>query len=134
MFFTDREKTIYESPSGQKYDPLRVDRLLSIASGNRVHELLKLRDPATVSSGDVSKRGRAEAEVEACRAELELADAARKAFGLPEFPQCTDAECLETLYHFLEWMAGKDETAGTPQSAPQTGYGSRPKLTPSSSH
>lgn len=123
--FSEKEKAIYEAPGGKKYDPLRIDRLLVIQTHNRLAEMLKLVDPKVITSGDVSKQGRERAEVEACNAELELADASRTVFGLPGFPDCTDACALETLYHYLEWMAGKGETAGTPQSTPVTGFESR---------
>lgn len=123
--FSEREKAIYTSPVGKKYDPLRLDRLLVIQTNNRLGEFLKLVDPKTINSGDVSKAGRAQAEVEACNAELELARASRAVFELPEFPDCTDAWALETLYHFLEWLEGKGETAGTPQSTPVTDFESR---------
>lgn len=132
MFFTDEERTIYTSPLGTKYDPLRVDRLLTIATNNRLDEYVGCVNNAGGETGDVSQAGRAQAAVLAARAELELAKAARAAFGLPEFPELTDARALEVLYDFLGWMAGKVETAGTPPSTPPTGAGSSYEPTTSS--
>jgi hypothetical protein len=135
VFFTDREKQIYESPTGQKYDPLRVDRLLTIATKGRLNEWVTLRNVVHGGEyvGDVSRDGRVQTLLAAAEAELGLADAARSAFGLPDFPAVTDAEALETLYHYLGWMEGKGETAGTPQSSPTTEVGSSSVPTPSGS-
>lgn len=124
MFFTDREKEIYESPLGTKYDPLRVDHILVIDSGSQLDSWLRDRNAALPDengqyTGDISASGRATAKVNAARAELELARVARQAFGLPEFPELTDAGALEVLFHFLEWQKGKDLLAGTPPSSPQ---------------
>lgn len=130
--FTEKEKLIYQALDGRLFDPLRVDRLLTIHSGNRLRELVALRNPETIESGDVSKAGRAKAEVEACRAELELAAVAREAFELAPFPDCTDAQALDLLYHFLEWLAGKDAPAGTPPSQPTTAAASSSRATTTS--
>lgn len=136
MFFTEKEKAIYVAPDGRRYDPLRVDRLLTAATGNRFDELVLYRNNARAETGDVSKQGRAEAAVLAARAEIELADAARKVFEFPSFAESGvgDAVVLETLYHYLGWMEGKGETAGTPQSTPVTPFESRQGLMTSGSH
>jgi len=135
VFFTDREKEIYEAPSGgRKYDPLRVDRLLTIHTGNRLDEYVRLRNAGNgPPTGDVSAAGKTQTAVEAAAAELELARAARLAFELPEFPEVTDATALELLYHFLGWMEGKDSAAGMPPSTPTTEVGSSYEPTTSSS-
>ena len=115
MFFTDREKAIYTTPDGRAFDPLRVLHLLTVATGNRLSELVSLRNPDTQAGGDVSAGGRSQAAVEAARAEMQLADAARTVFGFGPFESgVTDAAVLETLYHYLEWLEGKDYAAGTP--------------------
>jgi hypothetical protein len=120
VFFSDREKEIYESPLGGRYDPLRVDRLLTVHSGNRLDEWIRVRNAATgPPTGDISKEGKTATKVAAAEAELELAQAARLAFALPDFPECGDATALEVLYDYLGWMEGKDSAAGTPQSSPQ---------------
>lgn len=137
MFFSERERTIYGAPHGGRYDPLRVDRLLVIHTRNALNELIALRNNADSKTGDVSKQGRAEAAVCAADAELQLSDAARRAFDLKPFTEeggVTDAIVLETLYHFMEWMEGKDSKAGTPQSTPVTAFESRQGDTTSSLH
>lgn len=89
--------------------------LLTVETGDRLNELVTLRNSARQKpgeeTGDVSPQGRREAAVEGARAELELARAARVAFKLPEFPDCTDADCLSVLYDFLGWMEGKGKRA-----------------------
>ena len=121
MYFTEREKQIYEAPEGRgKFDPLRVDRLLQVETRGRLHLLVSLRNMAAGGLGDVSPEGKAQTALEAADAELQLADAARKVFNLPPFPECTDADALEVLYHFLGWMEGKGETAGTPETTAPT--------------
>lgn len=117
MFFPDHLKLIFTVPGPKfpgRYDPLRVDNDLLIATRNRLPELIELIRSAGQGTGDVSRAGRDQAQVERARAEIELADAARLAFKLPESPECLDAEALEILYQFLGWMEGKGETAGTP--------------------
>lgn len=113
VFFEPHLKLIY-SPRGsdKKYDPLAVDRLLTIHTGNRLNELVSIRNALSDDRGDVSVEGRRKAAVEAAQAELTLADASRKSFDLPPFPGCTDAQALETLYDFLGWMEGKGTRVG----------------------
>jgi len=115
MFFTDKEKSIY-TPSGSdiSYDPLRLNHLLTIESGNRLNELIALRNAQQDNLGDVSKEGKNRAAVEAAKAELELVEIARKAFYLTDVKKWNDASVLEVLYEFLGWLEGKDETAGKP--------------------
>lgn len=135
MFFTEKQRAIYVAPDGRKYDPLRIDRLLTAATDNRLNEWVQYRNNAGAATGDVSKAGRSEAAVLAANAELALADAARKVFGFAPFDEGGpgDAIVLETLYHYLGWMEGKGETAGTPQSTPLTPFESRQGLMTSSS-
>lgn len=118
MFFTEKEKAVYNAPNGIRYDPVSVDRRLIVATRNRLHELITLRNIAAEGLGDVSPQGVNDSAVEAAAAELELSSASRKAFGLPDFPECTDGEALELLYHFLGYLEGKGETAGTPPASP----------------
>lgn len=133
MFFTEQEKAIYTSPlDGRKYDPLRVDRNLTIVTQNRLDEYVGYRNNADATTGDVSQAGRTQAAVLAAQAELELAKAARVVFELADFPDVTDARALEVLYNFLGYLEGKVETAGTPQSTPQTVDGSNLEPTTSS--
>lgn len=119
MFFPDHLKLIFEvrGKFPGKYDPLRLDNTLIAATGNRLSELIELIRSAAAGTGDVSPEGRAQAQVERAKAETRLSDAARTAFKLPDFPDCLDAEALEILYYFLEWMEGKGQAAGTPPNS-----------------
>lgn len=112
MFFTEKERLVYEY-AGKLYDPLALDRKLTVASDNRLDELVAIRNAAGEDTGDVSPDALRRKAVEAAEAELLLAGIARRAFGLPEFPECTDAVALEALYAFLAYMEGK----GSPGSA-----------------
>lgn len=135
MFFTDREKAIYEAPDGRRFDPLRVDRTLTVASGGQLDQWIATRNAVVrapilnpdgtptgeyeLLTGDVSAAGKATAAVEAARAEIMLADAARVGFDYRPFPDGPpDAVVLETLYHFLGWLEGKGGTVETPRSSP----------------
>lgn len=119
MFFHDHEKQIY-SPEGsdQKFDPLALDRALTVASGGRLNDLLKQWQPVPEGQGDVSPDGIARDAVARAEAETELALIARKAFGVPEFPAATDAHALELLCDFLWWMEGKGGRGETPPPSP----------------
>jgi len=117
VFFTDQQKAIYTDLRGGLFDPLRCLHLLTIHTDNQLTELVRLRNPDCVDSGDVSKSGRATAHVTAARAELELADAGRKVFGYPEFPDMTDAEVLENLFYFCDYLEGKGSQAPTPRTS-----------------
>lgn len=117
MFFAEHEKTIYQPPdSARKFDPLALDRALTIHSGGKVNEWLKLWQGG--DSGDVSPGGRAEAAVMAAEAEGKLAELSRAAFGLPEFPEATDAHALEWLCDYLRWMEGKGSRGSAPPPSP----------------
>lgn len=120
MFFTEKERSIYAAPNGRQYDPVVVDRRLTVLTGNRLRDLVLLRNAPVEGVGDVSRQGQDEGAVEAARAELTLADAARGAFDLPQFPECTAGSALEILYHFLDWLEGKGVTAGTPPASPES--------------
>ncbi len=117
MFFTDAERGIYTTPDGRRFDPLRILHTITVMTGGRLTELITLRNPETQYSGDVSKNGRVQAMVESARAEMELADVTRKVFGLPSWNESElgDAEVLETLYHFLDYLEGKGSQAPTPR-------------------
>ena len=106
MFFQDHEKQIYSPPGcDQKFDPLALDRALTKASGGRLNEWLQAWSPE--SEGDVSAEGKRKTSVEQADAEELLVEAARKAFGLPPFPESTSAQALEYLLDYLWWMEGK---------------------------
>lgn len=108
MFFEPHEKTIY-SPEGsdKKFDPLAVERALTIATGGKLNDLLTQWRAASDGLGDISPEGKAQSRVAAAEAEGQLAAVARAAFGLPPFPDCTDADALEWLCDYLRWMEGK---------------------------
>lgn len=141
MFFTDKEKAIYESPSGAKYDPLAVNNQLTVITDGKLNDLIhdhnafgdeSAKDAEAVEAGlsPQSDRVRTAAVITAA-ADLKLARVAREAFGLPEFPDCTDGTALETLFHFMEWLEGKDSPGETRHSSPSTSPGvlSREPLT-----
>lgn len=130
MFFEEHERKIY-SPATKpdlKFDPLAVDRAITKAMNgftDSLELLLRSVQPVTRDSGDVSMEGQAAARVTRADAEEQLAAIARKAFGFSAFPDCTDAEALEVLYDYLEWMEKKGERGDTPPtSLPFTDSGS----------
>jgi hypothetical protein len=99
MFFTDRERQIYRSRFETLHDPVELYNKLEIAAGNSLGALLTSWWGETVPSG------------ERAAATLQLAQAARQAFGCKPFTQPDgrmDADVLEALYHFLQWREGKD--------------------------
>lgn len=127
MFFADHEKLIYKpdwvGESGNGYDPLRLERLLVYHSGGKVYEWMDAvnadrRPPGALDEGDVSADGKRQKAAAAAGAELELPRVARAAFGFEE--SVLDAVVLERLYEFLEYIAGKGQTAGTPQEWPES--------------
>lgn len=123
MFFQAHEKAIYSPPeSDRKYDPLAVERSLRLASNGSLSDLLADWRAGTDGRGDVSSDpdrakeiARADA-VTSARAEEELVRVSRIAFGLPPFPESTDAVALEYLSDYLEWMAGKGTRGSSPHS------------------
>lgn len=119
MFFADHEKRIY-SPEGSdlKFDPLALDRSLTLATGGKLAELVAQWQPPEEGTGDVSKDAPARNAVASAEAEEVLVLAARKAFGLPAFPDVTDAVALEYLSDFLWWMEKKGERGETPLPSP----------------
>lgn len=115
MFFQDHEKQIY-SPQGsdKKFDPLAIDRNLVIASDGRLNDLLKQWRASSDGLGDVSKDSQRNNAIQSAMAEEALARAARLVFGLPDFPDCTDAAALEWLCDYLDYMEGKGQRGKTP--------------------
>lgn len=98
MFFSEREKQIYPSPFGVKYDPVDLHNRLEAASGSRLNDLLAIWWGDETSSGDRATTA------------IQLAGIARTGFNVKPFDQPDgrmDAEVLEALYHFLEWREGK---------------------------
>ncbi len=110
MFFKEHEKKIYRPPDlpndHKGFDPLAVDRALRVFTKDKLSVFIELwkNDP---NLGDISPDGRASRVVESAYAEEILANAARSAFGLPVFPDCTDGFALEWLCDYLEYMEGK---------------------------
>jgi len=124
MFFTDREREVYEW-NGVKFDPLRLLHTLTAATGGRLSELVAARngppgipmpDGSVLPGGDVSPGSRARDTDSRARAEIELSDASRVAFRIPAFSESGigDAVVLTALYEFLAWLEGKEPQAGTP--------------------
>lgn len=109
MFFEDHEKLIF-SPEGsdQKFDPLALDRALRKESGNRLSKLIETWKLVDRDEGDVSEDGRYKTMLASDEAEAELANIARRAFHLPNFPDCTDGFALEWLCQYLDWCKKKE--------------------------
>lgn len=105
MFFPDKYKAIY-TYRNNSYDPLLIDRLLTIESKNKLKELIVLRNGAVDNKGDISSEGRNQTLIDASTAEIELARISKKVFNLPQ--ETLMADCLEALYNFLEWLEKKD--------------------------
>jgi len=122
MFFEDHQKMIYTPSPGclpdgrasQKFDPLAIDRALMVATGNALARLVEDWKAVDRDEGDISPQGRAATIERSCRAEETLANAARVAFALPAFPDCTDAVALELLCDYLEWLKKKGTRESTP--------------------
>lgn len=121
-YFEPHEKMIY-SPADRpdlKYDPLDLDRKLTVHSGGLFGELVDRYRPIEYgpdglpTTGDVSPEGVKKAKVDRAEAEAELVKVVRKAFDLPEFPDCTDGLCLEILHDYLWWMEKKGSREGMP--------------------
>ncbi len=109
--YTEKEKQIYTPPlpDGAARDPLAVRRTLYAATGGRLNDLLADADAAAAvtaeTTGDITRGP--ENFVVAAQAEESLARAARKAFGLPGFPDGPpDGVVLEAMHHFLDWLEG----------------------------
>lgn len=128
MYYAPHEKTIFspkELPD-RRYDPLALDRLLTIKSKGRFPELIERYRPIQYgpdgkpTTGDISKEGIKAAEIDRAEAETELVSVVRLAFELPEFPDCTDGQVLEILHEYLWWMEGKGSREGTMPSSPQS--------------
>lgn len=125
MFFEDHEKKIY-SPASRpdlQFDPLAVDRALTRHSGGRFSALLDDWRPVELGpdglplEGDISAQGLLDAAVGRAKAEEELVAIARKAFGLPDFPDCLDGAVLEILTDYLWWMEKKGQRDGSPPTS-----------------
>lgn len=111
MFFQDHEKLIYTPPGcPRSYDPVVLDRTLTVVSGNRLDTLVADRNAAGEDSGDVSQAGKTQRAIIAAQAELELIPIAKAAFSLPE--ETPAAVALEYLYHFLGWLEKKGVMPG----------------------
>lgn len=115
MHFEAHEKAIYspESRPDLRYDPLDLDRKLTIISGGKFGELIDRYRPIEYgpdglpTSGDTSPEGVRTAKVDRAKAEAELVTVVREAFTLPNFPECTDGTVLEVLHDYLWWMEKK---------------------------
>ncbi len=107
MFYSDAERTIYQSPLGHSYDPLAVQRKLRIASRGQFNALL------------IDWQG--EEDFASAVAEEALVIAAREAFEFVPFDEeggVTDAQVIETLTHFTEYLAAKKPSAEPPPNSP----------------
>lgn len=122
MFFEDHEKKVY-TPTGTsfKFDPLAIDRALRVATGNRLARLVTAWKAIDSDEGDISEDGVQKKILASCEAEELLAGAARAAFGLPQFPDCTDAEALEMLCDYLDWVKKKGTRESTPPDSSTSG-------------
>lgn len=119
--FSERERTIYRSPDGRDFDPLRVERQLRIASGGRLNEWLDeiANFDALLGAANVPIADLLQANVAAAQAEDQVVAAARAALAYDK--SILDAEVLSTLDHFLRWLEGKDSPAASgPTSPPAT--------------
>ena len=91
-------KAIYKDPLGRQYDPLPVYRKLVLESRGRINDLL-----ADWESDDILLQ---------TGAEEELVRVSRVAFQFTPFSQPnghTDAQVLETLVHYLDYVAKKEQ-------------------------
>ncbi len=103
------------TPEGSttKYDPLALDRLLRVATGNKLAKLVEQWKSADSDEGDISEEGMLEKLAASCEAEERLAHAARVAFNMPDFPECTDGQALELLCDYLDWLKKKGQRGST---------------------
>lgn len=111
--FADHERAVYAPPgSGRSYDPLALDRTLTILSHGQLPgwwvEWQTRAGDATVD-GTVDE---AQARVLSATAEGKLVAISRAAFGLPDFPECSDATALEYLVDFLGYLEKKGRRGG----------------------
>lgn len=122
MFFPERDRLIYTPPDhpdqSARFDPLALDRALVRATGGRLADLLAQHQAGADGLGDVSPGAGAKNALMSAEAEEQLVKAARAAFGLPDFPDCTDGRALEMLWHYLEYMAGKGRPGEPPPTSP----------------
>jgi hypothetical protein len=110
MYFPDEYKVIYECPvTHQKYDPLVIDRNLTIYSEDQIGEWIDARNARWLNEGPINPEERKKIAKESAEAELKLVELAKKSFSLPENTLASVA--LEVLYHFLEWVEGKESRA-----------------------
>lgn len=134
MFFKDHEKCIYRppdlDPNHPGYDPLAVARNLDVATAGRLAEFIEVWKGPAVDLGDISPTGKQEGRVQAAMAEQALVEAARKVFGLPDFPSTTDGNALEWLCHYLGYMEGKELRPGRTPSSPGPSDQSSPESLP----
>lgn len=109
MFYQDHEKKIYSPPgSDKKYDPLAVERLLTVLSDGHFEKIWNTWVAINDNSGDIKYTHEMRA-VASADAEMHLVKIARGAFQLPDFPDCLDAEVLEVLRDYIGWMEGKGQ-------------------------
>lgn len=129
MFFEEHVRKIWSPALNPelKFDPLSIDRELSRATNGKLADLIKQWDlqlgpDGRPAVGDISDDGVKQAWIDRADAEITLARAARSAFNLPAFPDCTDAVALDMLVEWLWWMEGKGQAAGMPRtSSPLSG-------------
>jgi len=116
MIYQEHEKTIYTPPgSSTAYDPLAIDRALTIKSSGTINSLLSDWCAGSDGKGDVSSGSVEANSLRVAQAEEVLVQISRAVFNLPPFPECLDATALEYLRHYLWWMEGKGQADGKPQ-------------------
>jgi len=105
MFYSETEKQIYTSPTGQRFDPVTIQRQLILHSRGDINNHLGVFTSETHSL------------VEKALAEENLVDISRKTFKLLpclETDGVTDAVAIECLFDFLEWLQGKEKRVDLP--------------------
>lgn len=90
-----KNKELYVTPDQRfAYDPLTLRRRLLVLSENKLNDLINLYNDG-------------QSEVDRLKAEDQLLQVCRAAFGLPAFTAqggVPDESVLEYLSHFLEWL------------------------------
>ena len=100
--YTLKQRQIYTSPLNTRHDPLEVERRLRVASRGEINKLLD-------TWGDKD-------ELAAAVAEANLVEVARTAFSLRPLVEkdgVSDADVLDTLVHFLNYL-GESPSADVP--------------------
>lgn len=123
--FSEADRSIYEwvttdaagSPVVRgRFDPLGVRRGLILATGNRLNGLIDAYCGVDAAGVPVDPDPVAE-----MRAEEALVAAARQAFALPDRNSALDAEVIELLWDFLDFLGKPPATVvGSPNTSPSS--------------